>query len=372
MHLFHMDNAEVRISERADMRYLFVEITNRCNLRCEMCFKQYWQDSEGDMPVELFRKILDDARDFPDLKMIYFGGIGEPLVHPHFREMLHSARDAGFAVGLSTNGFLLTDRRIEDFIKTGVDLIYLSLDSIPVQPTDVGHVMPNVTLSRLEKLKEIKEKMGSEIPHVGVEVVVTKENYHLLGEIARTLGNYGIDTLLLSNIVPITAEHEKLVVYDGSVDIGRYLQEVYSASYSGYLLRMPEFKLRTERHCDFIEKKVAVVRWDGEVSPCYRFLHTYPEYVFGREKMVQAHSFGNVNEKSLKEIWTSKDYEWFRFSVKNALFPSCTDCPLVDSCQYVQGTEADCWGNEPSCGDCLWWRRIVQCPIPVEMNGRFW
>ncbi len=372
MHVFHIDDAEVHIPEAPDLRYLFVEITNRCNLRCEMCFKQYWEDKEGDMPMALFLKILDDAKEFPDLKMIYFGGIGEPTVHPHFMDMLREVKKRGFAVGVSTNGFLLTEKRMREFVELGVELMYISLDSIPVQPTDVGHIMPGVTLDRLAKLNRIKEELNTEFPHVGVEVVVTKENYRLLGSIARTLGEYDINTLLLSNIVPITAEHEKMVVYDGSVDIEPYLKEVYDAAYSGFLLRMPEFMLRTERHCDFVDKKVSVVRWDGEVAPCYRFLHTYPEYVFGREKRVEAHSFGNVKEKSLREIWTSRDYTWFRFAVKNALFPSCTDCPLVDSCDYVHGTRADCWANEPSCGDCLWWRRIVQCPIPIEMNGKFW
>ncbi len=372
MHTFNFDGAEIYIPERADMQYLFVEITNRCNLKCEMCFKQYWEDEEGDMPYKLFLKILNDAQEFPDLKMLYFGGIGEPTVHPDFMRMIEEVKSREIGVGVSTNGFLLTQERMERLVEIGVDLIYISLDSIPVQPTDIGHIMPGVTVDRLKRLAEIKNRKGSEIPHIGVEVVVTKGNYNLLGKIAEYLANYDINSLLLSNLIPITEEHSKQIVYDGNVDIEPYLDKLYRNSYSGFLLRVPEFKLRTERHCDFVENKVAVVRWDGEVSPCYRFLHTYPEYVFGREKKVYSHSFGNVKDKSLKEIWTSRDYTWFRFAVKNSLFPSCTDCPLVNSCSFVQDTKTDCWGNEPSCGDCLWWRKIAQCPIPIEMNGKFW
>lgn len=50
------------------MKYLYVEITSRCNLKCEMCFKQYWEDTEGDMDWNLFLKILDDAEAFPSLE----------------------------------------------------------------------------------------------------------------------------------------------------------------------------------------------------------------------------------------------------------------------------------------------------------------
>ncbi len=372
MYVFHMDNIEIHIPRDPDMRYLFLEITNRCNLKCEMCFKQYWEDREGDMPYALFLKILEDAKEFPELRMIYFGGIGEPTVHPDFMRMVEMVKSNGYAVGISTNGFLLTQERMEKLVELGIDLIYISLDSIPVQPTDIGHIMPSVTVDRLKKLSEIKRRRGTEIPHIGVEVVVTRENYTLLGKIAEYLAGYDINSLLLSNLIPITEEHSKQIVYDGSVDIQPYLDELYRNSYSGFLLRVPEFRLRTERHCDFIENRVAVIRWDGEVAPCYRLLHTYPEYIFGRRKKVYAYSFGNVKDTALRDIWTSREYLWFRFVVKNALFPSCTDCPLADACDFVKDTRADCWANEPSCGDCLWWRKIVQCPIPIEMNGRFW
>jgi tungsten cofactor oxidoreducase radical SAM maturase len=372
MHIFNFEDAEIRIPERADMNYLFLEITNRYNLKCEMCFKQYWDDEEGDMPYTLFSKILKDAKEFPNLKMIYFGGIGEPTVHPELMHMVEDVKNSGYAVGISTNGFLLTQERMEKLVDLGVDLLYISLDSIPVQPTDIGHIMPGVTVDRLEKLSKLKKERDTELPHIGVEVVVTKENYKLMGKIADYLAKYEINSLLLSNLMPITQEHAKQIVYDGSVDIEPYLNELYKHSYSGFLLRVPEFKLRTERRCDFVENKVAVIRWDGEVAPCYRFLHTYPEYVLGREKKVYAHSSGNVKERSLKEIWNSREYTWFRFAVKNALFPSCTDCSLADSCSFVKDTKTDCWANEPSCGDCLWWRKIIQCPIPIEMNGKFW
>ena len=85
---FTLWDGKVIVKPKLDMKYLYIETTSRCNLHCEMCFKQYWEDSEGDMDWELFLKILDDAKEFPELKMIYFGGIGEPSVHPRFMDMV--------------------------------------------------------------------------------------------------------------------------------------------------------------------------------------------------------------------------------------------------------------------------------------------
>jgi len=372
MHRFQFDEVIISVPRAKDLRYLYVEITNRCNLRCEMCFKQYWQDEEGDMPYDLFIKLLNDASEFPDLRLVYFGGIGEPTVHPRFMDMVKEVKKRGYAVGISTNGFLLTEKRMEELVNLPVDLIYMSLDSLPVQPTEIGHVIPSVTIDRVKKFAELKKDRGQELPHIGVEVVLTKENYKEMGKIAKLLGDYNVDSLLFSNIIPVNEKHAEQILYDGKVDIEPYLDELRRNAYRGFYLHIPEFKLRTERHCDFIEKKVTVVRWDGEVTPCYRFLHTYPEYVFGREKMVYAHSFGNIKDKTLAQIWTSEEYSWFRFIVKNAIYPSCTDCSVVDACSYVHDSRTDCWGNEPSCGDCLWARRITLCPIPMESMHKFW
>ncbi|WP_297504485.1 tungsten cofactor oxidoreductase radical SAM maturase, partial [Thermococcus sp.] len=329
-HKFELNGTFVLIPKKPDLKYLYIEITNRCNLRCEMCFKQYWEDPEGDMDWELFLKILDDAEELPDLEMIYFGGIGEPTVHPRFMDMVREVKRRGFALGISTNGFLLTDKRIRELVELGVDLMYFSVDSVPTQPVDIGHIKPDYTGSRIRKIQEVKKELGKDVPHIGVEVVVTKENYNELVDVAHYVGSLGADTLLISNLLPITKEHAEMIVYDGSIDMTPIVNKLQSI-YHGYLHRIAEFSLRTERHCEFIEKKVAVIRWDGEVAPCYRFLHTYPEIVFGREKKVYAYSFGNVREKSLAEIWTSRDYSWFRFTVQNALYPSCTDCPLNES-----------------------------------------
>jgi tungsten cofactor oxidoreducase radical SAM maturase len=373
MHEFTMDLGRVCLEEETDLQYLYLEISNRCNLNCKMCFKQAWLDEEGDMEEGLFQKILDDTSEFPKLKMIYFGGIGEPLVHPLFMEMVREVRKRGISVGVSTNGYLLTDEIMREFIDLQVDLVYFSMDVIPMMPTEVGHPISEDTVEKLKRFKEMKNSFDSDLPHIGVESVITKENYHQLAELANFLTSFEIQAMIFSNILPSSEVFADLIAYDGKIDLSEELHKVYlkSCEDRGFLLKLPEFTLRTERHCDFVEKKTAIVRWDGEVAPCYRFLHTYPEIIFGRTKHVTAASFGNLMKASLKEIWTSREYLWFRYVVSHSLYPSCTDCPLMDACAYVQGTEMDCWSNMPSCGDCLWSRKIVLCPIPVAAFGKF-
>jgi MoaA/NifB/PqqE/SkfB family radical SAM enzyme len=75
--------------------------------------------------------------------------------------------------------------------------------------------------------------------------------------------------------------------------------------------------------------------------------------VFKREKTVMKHSFGNLNENSIMDIWNSNEYSKFRDIVHNNQYPSCIDCDLVDGCDLVKDTITDCYTAAPSCADCL-------------------
>lgn len=53
------------------------------------------------------------------------------------------------------------------------------------------------------------------------------------------------------------------------------------------------------------------------------------------------------------------EYVAFRANVRDFRFPSCVDCGM--DCTYAQ-ENSDCWGNNPSCADCLWAQGILHCP----------
>ena len=46
-------------------------------------------------------------------------------------------------------------------------------------------------------------------------------------------------------------------------------------------------------------------------------------------------------------------------NVRDFRFPSCVDCG--EACAYAEHNQ-DCWGNAPSCADCLWAQDLVRCP----------
>ncbi len=87
-----------------------IEITNRCNLRCQHCFIQCdrasWEDDIELTTAELCG-ILDQIAEAGCLWLLITGG--EPLMRSDFSEIYLHAKRRGFLITLFTNATLLTD-----------------------------------------------------------------------------------------------------------------------------------------------------------------------------------------------------------------------------------------------------------------------
>ncbi|QGG49226.1 tungsten cofactor oxidoreductase radical SAM maturase [Heliorestis convoluta] len=363
-----MNNQEFEIiyHPKPTLKKLYVEITSRCNLSCVMCFRRSMKDRQGDMKQETFHKILEGAKDFPHLKEIVFGGIGENFVHPHFLSWVREARHRNLEVTIFTNGTLLDESTIETLLDLDVSRLMISLDSPDPLGYDQirGHNLEKL-LTQMAALNLAKKRRRLERPWLISEFVLMRNNYHSLPALVNLASQYDIREIHLTNLMPFTASMAEQTLYHPALpdDLEKVLSQARLRSLSGQItLIEPEFSLKTERKCQFIEDWACAIGWHGQVSPCFRHLHSYQEFVFGRKKEVRAYDFGNIQEKSLYEIWTSPQYMELRYKLSQGIYPSCTDCNFVNGCDYVLDSDADCYYNSPGCADCLWSRRLALCP----------
>ena len=84
-------------------RKVYLEISNRCNLKCSFC--PGTRRTPGALNREQFTLLLEKLRPWTDF--LYFHLMGEPLCHPLLGEFLEIAHNMGFRVILTTNGTLL-------------------------------------------------------------------------------------------------------------------------------------------------------------------------------------------------------------------------------------------------------------------------
>ena len=72
---------------------LAIESTAKCNLFCPMCPRETFYFPPKDMELEVFRKLIDESKDFLEFAVPY--GAGEPLLNPEIYDMLGLVANEG-------------------------------------------------------------------------------------------------------------------------------------------------------------------------------------------------------------------------------------------------------------------------------------
>lgn len=111
-----------------------IDLTNRCNLTCPICFANanvsgYVYEPSYDEVVQMLRNYRN-TKPHPT-NVVQFAG-GEPTIHPRFIDIVRAARDMGFNhIQVATNGLLFND--LEFAMKSkeaGLHTLYLQFDGL--------------------------------------------------------------------------------------------------------------------------------------------------------------------------------------------------------------------------------------------------
>lgn len=162
-----------------------VDLTNRCNLTCPVCFAN--ANVQGylyEPDIDHVRRMLQALRDEQPVagRVVQFSG-GEPTVHPQFPEICAMAREMGFShIQAATNGITLADLSYARKCKEhGLTTLYLQFDGIcdDIYRRTRGASLMDKKLACIENCRQAGIKI------VFVPTIVRGVNDHQIGDIVR-------------------------------------------------------------------------------------------------------------------------------------------------------------------------------------------
>ncbi len=167
-----------------------VDLTNRCNLTCPVCFAN--ANVQGylyEPDFETVRKMLQALRDERPVsgRIVQFSG-GEPTMYPRFLDVLRMAKEMGFShLQAATNGIKFTDLEFAEQCKeAGLHTLYLQFDGVcdDVYRRTRGESLWDQKLKCIENVKRAGLKI------VYVPTIVKGVNDHQIGDIIRLALEY--------------------------------------------------------------------------------------------------------------------------------------------------------------------------------------
>jgi MoaA/NifB/PqqE/SkfB family radical SAM enzyme len=121
-------------------------VTDQCNLDCAYCTE--YDNSKPHPSLDDLTRWLTRIRDLGTVRVALVGG--EPLMHPDIVEIVRRAKKLGLLTSLTTNGFLLTKKLVQDLEDAGLEVMQISVDRMT--PSEITRKSFKTVLPKLEAL----------------------------------------------------------------------------------------------------------------------------------------------------------------------------------------------------------------------------
>lgn len=302
-----------------------VEVSALCNASCPYCvlhcYKDQWKG--GLMEMRTFQHLQPS---FGMANLVFLQGWGESLLHPQFWQMVKRVKASGARVGFTTNGTLLDSEALSKSLDFGVEIMGLSLAG--VTPAMHERFRKGCGFQRIDtalrELKEMKRSRKTDTPRVHLAYMLLRSNRGEVDQLPNLARQWGVRQIVVSHLYLIASEtmrEESLLRHPELFsDVRETLEKTKrDAAQMGIDLHydLPELG----RPCEVCKENVlnsCFVSYRGDVSPCVvtnlsvKDGASLTHYFEGRAYHLQKYIFGNVNERSLKEIWTSSKARQFR------------------------------------------------------------
>ncbi len=327
-------------------QYVQIEPVGQCNLRCQMCAIQFREDGPpfgppAFMDFNIFTRIVDE---FPTLKELHLQGLGEPMMHPRFFDMVEYAVGKGIRVSTNTNLTLLNLRRAERCVTSGLHTIYISIDGSTAQTYERIRVRAHFerVIRNVHLLRETRARLGrqapDDTPHMKMVMVIMRQNLHELPALVAMAHELGMEALNVQHLCHDFGEEtlparykpmrdfvdEQTLLHEDLERVERYFGEARRVAQElGMALRLP--RPRPREHPPGTPGRArcswpwtgAYFSYQGYAMPCC--MVSTPDRI----------NFGQIGEQGVADIWNNSRYQAFRDRLDSDQPPDiCRSCAI--------------------------------------------
>lgn len=173
-------------------RTVSLALTNKCNLRCDICGSQGTLDATGTrrihMPLATFDAVAETL--FPQAVTVELNSRGDPLLYPHIVEVLNALKRHNCHLKLQTNGTLFTPEILDRILDLRAT-INVSIDAVG---TLFDQVRTNGKWELADpRLRELAKRKDPKKHDLQLYPTVTARTAPAMLDVARWAAEIGID-----------------------------------------------------------------------------------------------------------------------------------------------------------------------------------
>ncbi|MBU1201534.1 MAG: radical SAM protein [Nanoarchaeota archaeon] len=292
-----------------------ISLTNKCNLKCEMC--DIPKGVKDEISTKILKELIQDLKKI-NCKSIVFSG-GEPFVRKDVFELINHSKNNNLKVCITSNGTLINDEIAQRLAKEGIGVINISLD---------GRKKTHDLLrgeGNYDKAIKALEALKTHHIETTIATVVCKQNYKELPFIIRLARKLGATTVKfqpfnLDFLNDKTRIGQFYITKKECLELDRIIKETVALARKHNININPEtyinkmglmlqnnIKPQTNKGCNALYDTISIVN-NSDVIPCFP---------------ITDKPIGNINKKRFLEIWNSKEHKKIRENIKKEGCPGC-------------------------------------------------
>lgn len=309
-------------------RNIEVEVTTRCNKRCVICEHTWWHEKNVDLDYDTFVHTIDQL----PLRWINLTGEGDAFLNKDYLRMITYLKKKHVSTYL-TDSFDFIDKVVaSELVRLGVDGIYISMDAATKETYEsikVGCDYDRV-ISNIKNLLEEKKRLNTPLPEICFRYVINKKNVNEMTDFVEAVRKLGTRS--------DWGDGSK-IHFIGLLDFPEvhdlYVDEIPKPEFPQDVDYMPIIYAHSEKstnpsinRCLAWGEPYLMLVPTPTVLPCCAVMMAN-----ARKKLVE-YGFGDYTKESMKSIWNSEYYRWFRQQVtkQNGKVPAlCEGCRAYDT-----------------------------------------
>jgi MoaA/NifB/PqqE/SkfB family radical SAM enzyme len=332
---------------RARPVHMHLEHTTVCDHVCSTCIRAERIDGEVHMPVDEAIAHIDAIGP----KFLSLNGIGEPLLHPRWDDIVRHAIEAhGASVGFATTGTHF-EAQAERICESGVGLVKVSFHG--ARPKTFSRLASGRKLDVVEggiaALLLAKKRLGKG-PEIRLNYVVSDQSFTELEEAVRVAARLGVSAVYFKGALvtagrnsglagehPIAGLHASV---EAAVSLAKHHKiDTNLARWQREIARVgdvpPEERPPPPGRC-LIPWISVFVRIDGTLLPCCNCTWHPDEGQMGRVG----------HDGTFDELWRGEAFRKLRSEMRHGTYSLtiCQDCPdPVTAPQFAESALHKLW-----------------------------
>lgn len=312
--------------------YLEVSPIGACNHRCTFCGLDFMKYKVRKISCDVFCRHLPEMANI-GIKSIMYAGEGEPFLHKEMASIIRLTKENSIDVAVTSNGVMFIPRVAEQVlphcswikfsVNAGTPDTYAKIHR--TAPEDFQKVIAN-----LKAAAELRRASGS-VCTLGAQILLLPEVAGEIEELVKRVKDIGMDYL----VVKPYSQHPQSIT-------DKYKNIVYSK----FLSRLKTLDRYNDNNFSVIVRFNTMQDWDNSERrykkclglPFWSYIDAGGN-VWGCSMYLNDERFryGNINDRSFREIWTGKERRASLEFVDNELLASAcrVNCRMNYINQYL-------------------------------------